>query len=162
MSGRWDPTGSVVLGLRADPDVTSALASAGGDGNYLRVVAGGPKTAPPYIVVIPTGVNPNPFGQRSNRIGLARHQYAFRCVAPATLANGQANARGAAQAAALAGAVATYLAQNGWNTRTVGASNYATVASREESTAGASEDPDTKDPLVVIVGSLVASVQALG
>lgn len=162
MSGRWDPTGSLVVGLRADEDVTLALAVASAVADYRRVTAGDPKVAPPHVVVVPQGVNPNPFGRGSNRLGLARHQYAFRCVAPATLPNGQANGEGGAQAAAIAGAVANYLNRRGWATRTIDSATYATLPSREENTSGAGEDPDTKDPFVLVVGSIVATVQAVG
>lgn len=161
MTGRWDPTGSVVVGLRADPDLLLALEAIGADSDYRRVSTEA-KLPPPHVVVVPTGVNPLPFGTGSRRLGLARHQYAFRCVAPATLENGQANAEGGAQAAQLAGAVAAFLARNGWSTRTIGGSTYATVASREDSTSGAAQDPDTKDPFVVVAGSLVAAAQAVG
>lgn len=162
MTARWDPTGTVVVGLRADEDVIATLTAAGGDSNPKRVSGGEPKIPPPHVVVVPTGVNPQPFGLGSRRLGLARYQYAFRCVAPAALENGQANAEGGAQAASIAGAVANYLNRNGWVSRAVGGAVYATVASAEDSTAGATNDPDTKDPFVLVTGSLVATAQAVG
>lgn len=130
--------------------------------DYRRVSGGEAKIPPPHVVVVPLGVNPNPFGQASNRLGLARHQYAFRCVAPATQQNGTPNAAGGSQASAIAGAVAMYLARNGWASRIVGGDRFATGASQENSTSGPIEDPDTKDPIVVVTGSLVATAQAVG
>lgn len=159
MTGRWDPTGSLVVGLREDGDVTSGLQSLpGGDADYRRVSGGEPKLSPPHIVVVPQGINPRPFGPASNRLGLARHQYAFRCVAPATLPDGTPNADGGAQALYLAGLVSAFLARSGWTSRTVAGSKFATVGSEEQATNPPVPDPDTKDHTVVVVGSLVATV----
>lgn len=161
---RYDPTGALVLGLRDYTPLRVALESAGGGASweYRRVSGGEAKIPPPHVVVVPQGINPDAFGRTSRRLGLARHQYAFRCVAPATLSNGKPNEQGGAQAAAIAGAVAMYLASNGWTTRTVGGGTYAIGGAEENSTAGAAQDPDTRDPFVLVVGSIVASVQTLG
>lgn len=150
-----DPTGSVIVEMRADADILAALAAmTGGSSDPTRVTGRRNAKAPPAIIVERMPSSLMPFGPGSGRLGVRSVSYAIKCVAKRT-------ANGDVEAMHLGDVVAHFLHLRGPRTRVTGGSKVGIYISRVGPVTQVLEDPDTGDPYTVVNASLEAAAQAV-
>lgn len=150
-----DPTGTLIVEMRADAAVIAAMAAmAGGDSDTSRITGSRDQKAPPVVIVERMPSNLSPFGPGSGRLGVRGVPYAIKCVA----ARGK---RGDIEATILADVVANFLHLRGPRTREVAGGKVGIFISRVGVVTQVIADPITGDPYVVVNASLEAAAHAV-
>jgi hypothetical protein len=140
----YQPTGTLVVELRAVPEVAALVPAA-------NIQGGEGRSNPPDIIIERLSTSSSVAGPGSHRLGMAEHRYAIRCRAPQSK-------DGDIVATRIAGAVVVALHMKGYRTRVLGSGDRERIAqSRWDTMTAVLRDPDTQDPYVTVLASIKAA-----